>query len=106
VSAIKPDGSLAPLSSYGDWVDAVAPGYNIYSTLPNNKYGYETGTSFATGYITGLTAMLLTIVNDTNSNGRLNDEVLNIIEECYCKTDYIQFITKVINTVSSMHNPE
>lgn len=106
VSAVKPDGSLAPLSIYGDWVDVVAPGYNIYSTLPDNTYGYETGTSFATGYITGLTAILLSIVNDTNGNGKLNDEIRNIIDNCYCYTDYDLFLSRVINAVKNMQEFE
>jgi thermitase len=84
VAATRPDGTLAPLSNYGDWVDMAAPGFNIYSTLPGNKYGYETGTSFATAYVTGLAAIFLTITSDENNNGRLNDEVRSVIESsCY-----------------------
>lgn len=80
VAAIRPDNTLAPLSNYGDWVDVVAPGFNIYSTLPGNKYSYETGTSFASAYVSGLAAIFLTIVDDVNGNGMLNDEVRSAIE--------------------------
>jgi len=80
VAATKQDGKLAPLSNYGDWVDVAAPGYNIYSTLPDNDYGYKTGTSFATAYVSGIAALLFNVVTDTNGDGRLNDEVRAAIE--------------------------
>lgn len=80
VAAIKPDDNLAPLSNYGDWVDVAAPGFDIYSTLPNNGYGYKTGTSFATAYVSGMAALLFNVVTDANGDGRLNDEVRAVIE--------------------------
>jgi len=80
VAAIQETGTLAPLSNYGNWVDVAAPGFNIYSTLPNNCYGYKHGTSFATAYVSGLAALLFPLVTDMNGNGRLNDEVRQAIE--------------------------
>jgi len=80
VAAITEDNSLAPLSNYGDWVDVVAPGFNICSTLPDNSYGYKSGTSFATAYVSGLAALLFSVVADSNGNGVLNDEVRSAIE--------------------------
>jgi len=80
VAAIKEDKSLAPLSNQGDWIDLAAPGFQIYSTLPDNSYGFETGTSFATAHVSGIAALLFNIVTDTNGNGHLNDEVIAIIE--------------------------
>jgi subtilisin family serine protease len=80
VAGTKQDGTLAPLSNHGDWVDAAAPGFNIYSTLPQNSYGYKTGTSFATAYVSGLAALLFNVVSDSNGDGKLNDEVRVAIE--------------------------
>lgn len=80
VAATKQDDTLAPLSNHGDWVDVAAPGFYIYSTLPENSYGYKSGTSFATAYVSGLAALLFGITSDTNGNGRLNDEVRAAIE--------------------------
>jgi thermitase len=80
VTAIRENGTLAPMANYGDWVDVAAPGYKIYSTSPQNSYGYKYGTSFATAYVSGLAAVLFTIVTDTNGDGRLNDEVRQAIE--------------------------
>ena len=80
VAAIRQDDTLAPLSNYGDWIDVAAPGFNIYSTLPDNGYGYKSGTSFASAYVSGLAALLFSMVTDTNGDGKLNDEVRAAIE--------------------------
>jgi thermitase len=80
VAALTMEDYLAPLSNYGDWVDVSAPGLNIFSTLPANKYGYKTGTSFAAAYVSGVAAMLFNIASDTNGNGQVNDEVRAAIE--------------------------
>jgi len=80
VAATNQDGQLAPLSNYGDWVDVLAPGFKIYSALPDNEYGYKSGTSFACAYVSGMAALIFDVVTDTNGNGRLNDEVRAVIE--------------------------
>ncbi len=47
------------VSKYGkNTVDVAAPGKHIYSTLPNNQYGYKSGASMATAYVTGVAALL------------------------------------------------
>ena len=79
VTALKDNGELAPLANYGDWVDAAAPGFKVYSTLPGDDYGYKYGTSFATAYASGLSALLFPLMEDTNGDGRLNDEVRQTI---------------------------
>jgi subtilisin family serine protease len=55
------DGHLAAsFSNYGKKeVDLFAPGVNIYSTLPGNKYGVESGTSMASPVVTGVAALVL-----------------------------------------------
>lgn len=80
VTGVKEDGSRAPLASYGDWVDVAAPGYQIYSTLPGDEYGYKTGTSQAVAYVTGLASLLYSIAVDSDGDGRVNDEVRAAIE--------------------------
>lgn len=81
VAAIRQDNTLAPLSNYGDWVGVAAPGFSIFSALPDDSYGYKSGTSFASAYVSGLAALLFGVVTDTNDNGRLNDEVRAALEE-------------------------
>jgi thermitase len=74
--------ALALLSSYGDWVDVAAPGFNIYSELPANQYGYKTGTSAAGAHVSGVAALVFSVAQDTNGNGMVNDEVRQAIESC------------------------
>jgi len=80
VAAITEDDRLVPLSNHGDWVDVAAAGLNIFSTLPDNRYGYKTGTSFAAASVSHLAALLFGVATDKNGDGRLNDEVRAAIE--------------------------
>jgi thermitase len=80
VAATDSNDNLASWSNYGDWVDVAAPGVSIYSTLINNGYGYKSGTSMASPHVAGLAALVFTTVSDTNSDGKLNDEVRSRIE--------------------------
>lgn len=80
VTAIGKADRLAPLANYGDWVDIAAPGFEVYSSLPHNNYGYKTGTSFATAYVSGVAALLYNMVTDKNDNDSLSDEVKKALE--------------------------
>jgi len=80
VTAVRENDTFAPLSNRGEWVDVAAPGFKIYSTLPDDSYDYKTGTSFAAPYVSGLAALLFNVVTDTNGDGWLNDEVRAAIE--------------------------
>jgi len=54
VTAIDPSTEVLSSSNYGtETVDIAAPGQNILSTLSGNAYGYMTGTSQATAFVTG-----------------------------------------------------
>ena len=59
-SGFTNDASLAaPFSNYGQkTVDVFAPGVEIYSTLPGNKYEAHTGTSMAAPLVSGLAALI------------------------------------------------
>jgi thermitase len=80
VAGTDKNNSLALLSSHGDWVDVAAPGFNIYSELPQNQYGYKTGTSTAVAHVSGVAALVFSVAEDSNSNGAVSDEVRWAIE--------------------------
>lgn len=50
---------VSSFSNYGTWVDVMAPGSAIYSTLPGNAYGNFSGTSMACPLVSGLCALML-----------------------------------------------
>lgn len=59
VTAINPSSQVLPSSNYGtNTVDIAAPGQNILSTLPGSTYGYMTGTSQATAFVTGAAVLV------------------------------------------------
>lgn len=54
VGSIDCRGELASHSNFGaNSVDILAPGEGIYSTLPNNTYGFNSGTSMAAPQVSG-----------------------------------------------------
>ncbi len=68
VTAIDPSEKLLPTSNYGEvTVHIAAPGYNIYSTLPGGSYGYMTGTSQATAFVSGVAVLLKSRFTDFNA---------------------------------------
>lgn len=61
VAAMNPDFTRAKFSDYGDSVDLVAPGVEIYSTYNDDSYGYMDGTSMATPFVSACAAILLSL---------------------------------------------
>lgn len=59
VGAIDKYGKRVYLSNYGERLDVVAPGEDVWSTSPNNSIMIGTGTSFAAPQVSGLAAMIL-----------------------------------------------
>lgn len=69
VASVAPDYRKAYYSNYAKWVDVAAPGgtyrkdgrYDdecpVYSTLPDNRYGYMQGTSMACPHVSGIAAL-------------------------------------------------
>jgi thermitase len=80
VTATDSNDCVASWSSQGDWVDVAAPGVDIYSTSPDNRYDSKSGTSMAAAYVSGLAGLLFALRSDSNSNGFVNDEVRAAIE--------------------------
>ncbi len=60
VAATNIKNELLGSSNWGrTTVDVAAPGEDIYSTIPDGKYGFLSGTSQATAFVSGLAALIL-----------------------------------------------
>jgi hypothetical protein len=53
----RDDTFAISFSNFGSDVDVIAPGVDILSTLPGNRYGLSDGTSMASPAVAGLLAM-------------------------------------------------
>ncbi len=67
VTSMTSELQPASYSNYGEWADIIAPGglldygeaAGVLSTLPNNEYGYNEGTSMACPHVSGVAALIL-----------------------------------------------
>lgn len=59
VSATDENDDLASFSSTGPEVDLAAPGVDVLSTIPDNRYGYASGTSMAAPHVSAAAAVLI-----------------------------------------------
>jgi cell wall-associated protease len=74
---------VASFSNYGKKnVDLFSPGVEIYSTIPNNKYKANSGTSMASPATTGIAALLLSYFPDLTAQ-----EVKDILKQSTRKFD-------------------
>ncbi len=80
VTATDADDLLSRWANRGSWVDVSAPGVDIYSSLPDDKYARKSGTSMAAALVSAEAGLLSAIATDINGNGRINDEIRNAIE--------------------------
>jgi subtilisin family serine protease len=71
--------NLVGFSNYGKHsVDLASPGSVIYSTLPNNRYGYLSGTSMAAPFVTG-TIGLMKSANDSLTVNDIRMDLLSSV---------------------------
>lgn len=59
VGATDQSGNKADFSNYGDYIDLVAPGVDVYSTKRYGAYGSGSGTSFSAPIVSGVAGLLL-----------------------------------------------
>jgi len=68
VAATDSNDKKADFSTYGaDWVDVAAPGVDLMSTLPNNTYGNNSGTSMASPVVAGLAGLMRAYAPDATA---------------------------------------
>lgn len=78
VTAIDKKKKVLPSSNWGiKTVQIAAPGNEIYSTLPNGQYGYMTGTSQATAFVSGVAALVMA----NNSELKKADKVIKYLTQ-------------------------
>lgn len=58
VGSVEASGYRSTYSNYGNWVDIVAPGTNILSLAPKNRFETRTGTSMSTPLVAGVAALI------------------------------------------------
>ncbi len=75
VAATDQKDHRAWFSNYGNKVDVSAPGVNIYSTVPDNTYGFKDGTSMAAPHVAGVAALVW-----SRNPGLSNKEVRECVE--------------------------
>ena len=61
VGATDTNDARASYSNYGSWIDVVAPGSSILTTLRGGSYGGASGTSFASPITAGVAALMLSV---------------------------------------------
>ena len=100
VAAMTSDLAPASYSNYGAWVDVMAPGglmdYSeadgVLSTLPNNQYGYNEGTSMATPHVSGIAALVLSQYGSpTFTNEALRTQLESSVKDFYGYGNNAQF---------------
>ena len=67
VGAIDQEGELFPASNRGDWVELLAPGVEILSTVPGNAFAFGSGTSLAAAHVTGELAVLTAAIGSAKA---------------------------------------
>lgn len=64
VGAIDRDGVVFERSNRGSWVELLAPGVEILSTVPGSAFAFGSGTSLAAAHVTGLLAVLTGVTKE------------------------------------------
>ena len=92
VAAMTNDFKPASYSNYGPYVDVLAPGGlldygetgGVLSTLPNNSYGFNEGTSMATPHVSGIAALILSQYGSpTFVNESLRTQLVTSVNDFY-----------------------
>jgi major intracellular serine protease len=80
IGAVDENFNRTKFSCAGDSLDFLAPGHNIFSLAPKNKYVIMSGTSMSNPYVTGCAALLLSHSRKNNKH-RLNniEDYINIL---------------------------
>ncbi|WP_430885883.1 S8 family serine peptidase [Fusibacter sp. JL216-2] len=105
VGATTNKGTHADFSNYGDSVDILAPGKNIYSTVPSNKYAYDSGTSQSAGYVSAAAALKLKL-NESLTAEQLKSEIVNKASNMGLRTNVLNIENLIVpSTYNNVVSP-
>jgi thermitase len=112
VAASNSEDQKPSWSNYGAaTVDLAAPGADIFSTLPDNKYGNLSGTSMATPLVAGMVALLKSQAGDQRSALQAEDykailqatgDDVNIETACKCRVNMFHAVQHIVNQTLTM----
>lgn len=88
VGSANNSDNRSSFASYGTYLDVVAPGETILSTIPGNSTGYMSGTSMAAPHVSALAALILSVNPDLTAK-----EVVDIIEKTARKIGSYSYLT-------------
>ncbi len=66
VGSVNANGNRSSFSNYGSALEFLAPGEGVFSSYPDNRVGYFSGTSFASPIVAGMIALGLAEAPGTN----------------------------------------
>jgi len=91
VGATDREGALARFSNYGTQTTHIgAPGVRVVSTLPDQKYGYKSGTSMAAPQVAGTLGLMLAVSKNSLSSLQLKQTLLDNSKKTQMLENYIQ----------------
>ncbi|HAM79657.1 S8 family peptidase [Ornithinibacillus bavariensis] len=97
VGAVDSNNRKASFSNWGTWVDVMAPGVDIASTYPGNRYVYMSGTSMASPYVAGQAALLK---GQNRSNSQVRAAIQNTASSMSGVGTYVKYgLINVNNSV-------
>ena len=99
VGSIDSNRIRANSSGFGSQLDVVAPGVSIYSTIPNNSYIYDKGTSMAAPHVSGVAALMLSVNSDLTGQ-----QVRDIIESTAQKVGSYSYQSNVNHPNGTWNN--
>lgn len=76
VGATTASDTVANFSNSASWLSLLAPGVDIYSTIPGNNFAIRSGTSMAAPHVTGAWALLKSSSSLRNATV---DEIFNLL---------------------------
>jgi major intracellular serine protease len=88
VGAIDSNSKIAYFSNQHLQMDILAPGVEILSTYPQNKYAVLSGTSMATPFISGCMALVVNIGEKQFRRSLNREEIYSLLVKCCCSLGY------------------